>query len=176
MVPDTVTEQQLLRTLQQTIRTLQFSSLDYPLDCTRCGLCCTTSGHITITESELTAIKQYLKENNIKKRPHVIQDQDTLSFNGVPCPLYDKTLKGCLVYPVRPQICRDFPREHLRRRAQRAEWPLVSFCHAADELVIQQTLRNLEQPPTHVPFQMKQHSPEGEGGGGAIKPRNGLLR
>ncbi|MCW4011934.1 MAG: YkgJ family cysteine cluster protein [Candidatus Bathyarchaeota archaeon] len=145
-VPEEVTEQQLLKALQYTIRTLQFNDLDYPLECTRCGRCCTTSGHITITEPELSAIKHYLKENGIKKRLHVIRDQDTVSFNGIPCPLYDVSIKGCLAYPVRPQVCRDFPREHLRRRAHRTEWPIVSFCNAADELVLQQTLRNLEQP------------------------------
>ena len=140
-VPEEVTEQQLLKTLQYTIRTLQFNDLTYPLECTRCGKCCTTSGHITLTEPELAAIKHYLKENGVKKRLHVNRDQDTLSFNGAPCPLYDVSLKGCLAYPVRPQICRDFPRQHLRRRAQRAEWPIVSFCNAADELVLQQTLQ-----------------------------------
>ena len=144
LTPETVTEQQLLKTLQYTIRTLHQSPLDYELDCARCGRCCTTSGNITITQEELDRIKKYLKEKGIHKRPHATIDQDSISFNGSPCPLYDKTGKACMVYPVRPQICRDFPREHLRRRARRSEWPLVSFCHAADMLVIQKTLENLE--------------------------------
>ena len=152
LTPETITEQQLLKTLQYTIRTLQFNKLDFPLECNRCGRCCTTSGHITITEQELAEIKQYLKDNGINKRPHVIRDQDSLSFNGTPCPLYDKFMKGCLVYPVRPQICKDFPREHLRRRAQRVEWPLVSFCSAADNLVIKQVIRYLETPIDQSPF------------------------
>lgn len=156
LVPESVTEEQLLKTLQYTIHTLQFNKLDSPLECSRCGKCCTTSGHITLSEHELDHIKAYLKEHGVNKRLHVTRDMETVMFNGIPCPLYDKAAMGCIAYPVRPQVCRDFPREYIRRRARNAEWPLVSFCHAADQLVIQQTLRNLEHPQDAHDFLVNQ--------------------
>ena len=146
MVPLSVPDQRLLDTLQLTIRNLRCYSLDDPLQCIRCGRCCTSSGHITMSEDELATIKAYRKQCGSKKHLHPEKDQDIITLSGIPCPLYDKKTRSCTVYPVRPQVCHDFPREYLRRRARTAQWPLVSFCIAADDLVIRQVLRDLEKP------------------------------
>ena len=146
-VPQSIPDQLILNMLQVTIRNLRNYSLDDPIQCVRCGKCCTSSGHITMSEEELSLIKAYLKENGSKKRLHPMPDQDIITLNGIPCPLYDKKTQSCTVYTVRPQVCNDFPREYLRRRARASQWPLVSFCVAADDLVIKQVLRDLEKPP-----------------------------
>lgn len=70
--------------------------------CSRCGQCCSTL--IPITNKELEAIKWYMKENNLQ-----IQDNFRDGNNIYDtCPLYDRVNKKCIVYPVRPRICRTF--------------------------------------------------------------------
>lgn len=60
------------------------------MDCDRCGECC---GPAACTPIEFKAIKAYAA------RKHIIPIKQ-----GSTCPWYQGT--GCLVYPVRPFICR----------------------------------------------------------------------
>ena len=72
-------------------------------NCSRCGGCCTD--FIFISDSEITKIKQFLKKHPVKEQ-HGAKD-----FNGrIPflCPFYDSINKKCLVYSVRPSVCRMF--------------------------------------------------------------------
>ena len=72
--------------------------------CSRCGSCCGL--FIPFTEKELQVIKSYVKTNNIKpynKRLNI----ETDAFEGNCC-FYDKDNKKCMIYEVRPYVCRDF--------------------------------------------------------------------
>lgn len=72
--------------------------------CSRCGSCCGL--FIPFTEKELQVIKSYVEKNNIKsynKRLNI----ETDAFEGNCC-FYDKDNKKCMIYEVRPYVCRDF--------------------------------------------------------------------
>lgn len=60
--------------------------------CTNCGSCC---GIIPATQEEVTKIKEYIKEHNIKPRKP-----------SITCPFRNAEIKRCDIYPVRPIICK----------------------------------------------------------------------
>lgn len=74
--------------------------------CSGCGDCC--SNILPITKKEITEIKKYIKEHDIKMQEHraFYLRKDTLDMI---CPFCDinKELK-CTIYPVRPSICKIF--------------------------------------------------------------------
>lgn len=70
--------------------------------CSRCGDCCGL--FIPFTEKELSVIRAYVKQNNIK--PH-----NRLDMNGqfnARCCFYNEIEKKCDIYEVRPYVCKDF--------------------------------------------------------------------
>ena len=67
--------------------------------CSGCGNCC--SDLLPVTDKELGVIKEYVKQHKIKSQvPKVV--------NGIylMCPFRNTT--GCVIYEVRPQICKSF--------------------------------------------------------------------
>ena len=75
--------------------------------CSNCGECC--ANLIPISESEIKAIKKYIKAHNIKQQWGAIP----IPFRTAPvldlgCPFRDGSAKKCLIYPVRPAVCRNF--------------------------------------------------------------------
>lgn len=77
---------------------------DFTIDgaCSRCGQCC--GAILPVTQQEIDQIKKYIAKNNIKPVPTLrifaTRTQD------MTCPFYEKN--KCLVYEVRPRICKDF--------------------------------------------------------------------
>lgn len=65
-------------------------------NCTNCGECC---GIIPASIPEVNAIRNYIAVNGISP---VKRDDKTI------CPFRDNKDKKCLIYPVRPIICRLF--------------------------------------------------------------------
>lgn len=71
--------------------------------CSGCGDCCTE--FLTITKHEYRAISNYLKEHpEIKCQYHSSLSTNIYCF----CPFNDAQTHKCLIYEVRPKICRDF--------------------------------------------------------------------
>lgn len=67
--------------------------------CSGCGECC--SDLLPVTKSELEVIRRYVKQHNIKSQvPALVNGFYTI------CPFRSTT--GCVIYEVRPQICRSF--------------------------------------------------------------------
>lgn len=62
--------------------------------CQNCGKCC---GVILVSEREVKAIQEYLKKNP------KIRAQRGPDFT---CPFRDEENRRCVIYPVRPTICR----------------------------------------------------------------------
>lgn len=65
-------------------------------NCTNCGKCC---GIIPASIPEINAIRDYIAVNGIEP---VKRSDKTI------CPFRDEEHKKCLIYPVRPIICRLF--------------------------------------------------------------------
>lgn len=67
--------------------------------CSKCGECCTN--FLPISQKELNKIVEYVIDNKIKPQTQMLVMQNRLT-----CPYYDG--KKCLIYEVRPLICREF--------------------------------------------------------------------
>lgn len=68
-------------------------------NCSKCGECCTP--FLPVTQKEIDVIQKYVIENKIRPQKQMLVMQNRLS-----CPYYDG--KKCLVYEVRPLICKEF--------------------------------------------------------------------
>lgn len=75
-------------------------------ECSRCGACCTP--FLPMTKSEVKTVKEYLKKNpQIRERA---LNQPFFKGNNVyvRCCFYDDEKKECMIYPIRPFICRAY--------------------------------------------------------------------
>lgn len=61
---------------------------------------------------EYKTIKDYIKVNNIKPQPYR-KDDKNIYFD---CPFHDCSAKRCTIYPVRPEVCRNFQCYHSEKR------------------------------------------------------------
>lgn len=69
--------------------------------CSNCGYCC--SGMLPLSAKELKTIKAYVKKHSIKEQRH-----NAASGTDLTCPFRDERNRKCLIYEVRPAICRAF--------------------------------------------------------------------
>ena len=74
--------------------------------CSNCGNCCTEL--LPLTNDEVKLIKAYIKEKNIKPYSNVYFKYDNKESINLMCPFRDFDKKKCLIYEVRPKICRLF--------------------------------------------------------------------
>lgn len=65
-------------------------------NCTNCGQCC---GIVPASQAEINTIRNYIAVNGISP---IKRADKTI------CPFRDNENKKCLIYPVRPLICRLF--------------------------------------------------------------------
>ena len=75
-------------------------------ECSRCGACCTP--FLPMTKNEVKTVKEFLKKNpQIRERA---LNQPFFKGNNVyvRCCFYDDEKKECMIYPVRPFICRAY--------------------------------------------------------------------
>lgn len=75
---------------------------DYTKDgkCSCCGNCC--GKFLPMTKDELKAIKKYVRKHHIQRVVHPEM------LNDFTCPFRSETGEGCLIYAVRPLVCRQF--------------------------------------------------------------------
>lgn len=74
--------------------------------CTGCGGCC--SNILPMTEDEIRTIRKYIKRYKIKEQKRLLP---TVNQNlDMTCPFLDNSKKcdKCMIYEVRPMVCRDF--------------------------------------------------------------------
>lgn len=69
--------------------------------CSNCGECCTN--FIPMTKDEIKQIHSYLG-----KHPEVTEQRHEGAEFDLTCPFRDENKKRCLIYEVRPAICRSF--------------------------------------------------------------------
>ena len=84
--------------------------------CVSCGECC--SNALPMRQKEIKVIQRYIKEHDIKeqKAPTVFANP---TFD-MTCPFMRKDVSKdrCVIYPVRPEICRDFKCDKARNGEQ----------------------------------------------------------
>ena len=80
---------------------------DYTVDgkCSGCGACC--SNLLPMSDDEVKRIKAYIKKYGIKEQRH-----NVMMGVDMTCPFRDDANKKCLVYEVRPAICKQFMCNH----------------------------------------------------------------
>ena len=73
--------------------------------CSECGGCCTN--YMPISPAEVLRIKKYIKRHNIKEisKINVLLAVPTIDLT---CPFRDDTKKICVIYEVRPTVCKLF--------------------------------------------------------------------
>lgn len=71
--------------------------------CSNCGECC--SDILPIDQTEIKRIKKFIQKNDIKESKHLSMLDTRLDLT---CPFRDNENKKCLIYEVRPDICRCF--------------------------------------------------------------------
>ena len=83
--------------------------------CQRCGACCRWSGHVLLTPDDIAALAQQLaltEDEFVQRHTVLAANRAQLSLaeqpDGACCFLGPDN--ACLVYTVRPQQCRDFPK------------------------------------------------------------------
>lgn len=67
--------------------------------CSKCGECC--SNFLPVTQKEVDIIQKYVIENNIKPQKNMLVMEQKMM-----CPYFSG--KECLIYEVRPKICKMF--------------------------------------------------------------------
>lgn len=82
--------------------------------CSKCGNCC--GEFLPVTRKEVSKIKAYVKEHNIKPTNRKVGNDIDLR-----CAFWDKDI-GCKIYEVRPYVCRDFKCDHKDWRKRRAQY------------------------------------------------------
>ena len=76
---------------------------DYTVNgrCAGCGMCC--SNLLPLSDDEIERIKKYIKAKDIKEQRH-----NGLDGIDMTCPFRDERNKKCLIYDIRPDICKSF--------------------------------------------------------------------
>ena len=69
--------------------------------CSNCGQCCTD--YIPISQKEINRIRKYIKKHRIEDYP-LIENGEIYCI----CPFRNRKKKICMIYEVRPDICRKF--------------------------------------------------------------------
>ena len=83
--------------------------------CQRCGACCRWEGPVRVSEKEVDAIADFLHipvQDFIRDHTVLTADRRSLSLRENPdgsCSYYDPRTRLCLIQPVKPAQCRNFP-------------------------------------------------------------------
>lgn len=69
--------------------------------CSGCGECC--GNFLPMSNDEVLAIHRYLKRHPVKEQRH-----NAMMGVDATCPFRDEKARKCLIYSIRPGICRSF--------------------------------------------------------------------
>lgn len=90
--------------------------VDFTIDgkCSCCGKCC--SDLLPLSDAEIVRIKAYIRKHGIKEQRH-----NFVVGYDLTCPFRDDVNKKCLIYNVRPAICREFMCNHSHEDIMKAK-------------------------------------------------------
>ena len=92
-------------TLEDMLRDMKNGVYDYTKDgeCIGCGECC--SNFLPLNSKDIKNISRYIEKKHIKEQKHFPFAEGTYDAT---CPFRSDEEKKCLVYQVRPAICKSF--------------------------------------------------------------------
>lgn len=101
----------MIGTFENMIRDMERGVYDFTKDgkCSECGQCC--SNLLPMSEKEVAEIRRYIKKHRIRERKHSypapLANPPEMDLT---CPFLDESKENnkCVIYPVRPEICRIF--------------------------------------------------------------------
>lgn len=97
----------MIGTLAEVCRDMNNGLYDFTKDgkCSGCGRCC--SDFLPVSAKEIKEIRRYVKKHRIQEQKH--NYPSTVKFD-LTCPFLDdsKEKDKCMIYSVRPEICRSF--------------------------------------------------------------------
>lgn len=93
--------------LTEIIKDMKAGVFDYTKngECSNCGNCC--SDFLPISPEEISRIEKYIKKHGVKEQKHFLPTA-TVPMMDLVCPFRNNTERKCMIYDVRPAICRDF--------------------------------------------------------------------
>lgn len=106
----------MIGTLEQMIENMEHGVYDFTAngECSQCGACC--SNFLPMSSKEIKEICRYVKKHHVQEQKRVVPMVDK-PFD-LTCPFRSESEKKCLIYSVRPQICRNFRCDYPRRHIQ----------------------------------------------------------
>lgn len=107
----------MIAKLHQVIKDMENGIYDFTKDgeCSGCGSCC--SNLLPISRKEVKEIHRYMKKHNIKAYKNNPPTVKPIEID-MTCPFLDgsKDCEKCMIYIVRPMICRDFKCDNPRKK------------------------------------------------------------
>jgi Fe-S-cluster containining protein len=96
----------MIGSMQEIINNMKSGIYDFTVDgkCSSCGACC--SNVLPLSGKEIKEIKRYVKKHRIKEQKHLAPMANNIL--DLTCPFRDDVNRKCLIYDIRPGICRDF--------------------------------------------------------------------
>ena len=103
-----------LGTIEDSINDMKSGIYDFTDDgeCTSCGACC--SNFLPISSKEIKEIKRYVKKKHIKEQKIFAPTRQPVL--DLTCPFRSENERKCLIYSVRPAICKDFKCDKPRKQ------------------------------------------------------------
>ena len=97
----------MIGTLDQAMREMKSGVYDYTKD-GKCSECCQGGSYfLPVSSKELKEIHRYVRKHGIKEQKHFIPTATGEQFDFT-CPFRSDAERKCLIYSVRPAICKDF--------------------------------------------------------------------
>jgi Fe-S-cluster containining protein len=115
--------------------------------CHRCGVCCTVSRYVRMTEEEFAAIAAYLgvRPQDLASGTNALIEEGYYLVSGNPCPFYNVPSRDCRVYEVRPRVCRLFPMGFSLKQMGEGRPPFFTGCPATEDLLVRFIVRKLRE-------------------------------
>lgn len=103
--------------LNEVLADMKAGVYDFTKDgkCSNCGECC--ADILPISTEEIRKIRAYIKKHRIQEQKHFfpLADVPVADFT---CPFRSTAERKCVIYEVRPAICRDFQCDKPRKQIE----------------------------------------------------------
>lgn len=103
-------------TLEKMVEDMKRGVTDFTRngECSSCGQCC--SNFLPVSSKEVKEIKRYVKKHRITEQKHNFPVTNEIA--DFTCPFRSEKERKCLIYEVRPLICRDFRCDKMKKEIQ----------------------------------------------------------